>query len=103
MFNVLIVLVGLLGPFVVWAGVFAARKQRAFELVSIFRLLRLWRWISWIIAVVLWLCYLLPFHLPWIYGGSATTFSLGLSFPELSLKTTLRTSAPIGAESGKEA
>jgi len=49
-----------------------------------------WRWLSWTAAVLLWLACLPPLHLHSFYGLSASTFSLGLLFPEQWLKKQLR-------------
>ncbi len=80
----------LLAPFAIWAGVYAALRQGQFTPESMFRVLRAWRWIAWIAAVLLALSSLPPFHLlPWLYFAGASTFSLGLSFPEAWLKKRL--------------
>jgi hypothetical protein len=81
--------VDIIGPFAIWMGIRAAAKRNIFKLHSMFRVLRVWRWLSWTVAVLLWLACFLPLHLQWFYGGCASTFSLGLSFPEYWLKKQL--------------
>jgi hypothetical protein len=89
MFKLLVLSVGTLGPLAIWAGVSGAVKWRLFSPHSMFRLLRIWHWVSWVTALVLWLCYLLPSHVHWLYAGAASTFSAGLVFPESWLKSQL--------------
>jgi hypothetical protein len=79
-------LAGALGPFPIWVAIYLAARQNTFTLDSMFRILRVWRWITWIAGVVLWLLFLLPPHIRWQYGACVSTFSLGLSFPESWLK-----------------
>jgi hypothetical protein len=90
LFRVVSLAVGLIGPFAIWIGIRAAAKRNIFQPHSMFRVLRVWRWLSWTAAVLLWLACLPPLHLHWFYGGCASTFSLGLSFPEYWLKKQAR-------------
>jgi hypothetical protein len=78
--------VGTVGPFAVWAVVYAAFKQRLFPAESMLRLVRAWRWIAWAASILILVCIVLPFHLSWLYAISASAFSAGLSFPESWLK-----------------
>jgi hypothetical protein len=80
--NIFFLVVGILGPFAVWAIVYAAAKQNAFTLDSMFRVLRVLRWVTWISAGLLWESCFPPLHFHWFYGASVSTFSVGLSFPE---------------------
>lgn len=78
-----------LAPFLIWAAIYLAARQNIFTRDSMFRVLRVWRWIAWTVAVGLWLFFLLPPHIHWQYGACANMFSLGLSFPESWLKARL--------------
>jgi hypothetical protein len=86
MSNLAFFVVGILGPFVIWAVVYAATERNAFTVDSMLRVLRILRWVTWIAAGLLWVSCLPPFHLLWFYGASISTFSVGLSFPEGWLK-----------------
>jgi hypothetical protein len=80
--NIFFLVVGILGPFAVWAIVYAAAKQNTFTVDSMFRVLRVLRWVTWISAGLLWVSCFPPLHFHWFYGASVSTFSVGLSFPE---------------------
>ena len=90
---VIFLLVGTVCPFAIWIGVYIATQQDIFTPRSMFRVIRMWRWISYIAAVLLWACWLV-FHLKWLwlYGASMSTLSIGLSFPEHRLKRRLSSS-----------
>lgn len=77
---------GPVGPLAVWAVVYAALKQNLFQAESMLRVLRAWRWITWVASILILVCIVLPFHLSWFYAVSASTFSVGLSLPESWLK-----------------
>jgi hypothetical protein len=85
---VFMLVVGLLGPFAVWAGIYLAVKYNRFTLQSMLRVMRVWRWISWSTGALLLLGTLI-LNLPLAYGLSITTFSIGLSFPQSWLKQRL--------------
>lgn len=89
MLRIVLLFVGMLGPFAIWAGIYLASKLSIFTVDSMFRALRVWRWITWIAGILLWLSCLPPLRLHWFYGASATWFSLGLSFPDSWLKKRL--------------
>jgi hypothetical protein len=81
---------GTLGPFPIWAAICVAARRNIFTPDSMYRVLRFWRWFTWAFAVLLLsLGVLLPPHTHWEYGVCASTFSLGLSFPESWLKRRL--------------
>jgi hypothetical protein len=83
---VIVFLVGIIGPVAIWIGVQIATERNIVTPRSMFRVLRIWHWISWIAAVLLWVCYLAPIHLKWLYGASAAMFSSGLGLAEYWLK-----------------
>ena len=85
MFRTGLFVVGILGPFVIWAGACVAVKQEISKPDSLLRALRVGRWIAWLGAILLWLSFIKQPHW-WVYAGCATTFSIGLSFPEQWLK-----------------
>jgi len=83
---VIVFLVGIFGPLAIWIGVQIATERNIVTPRSMYRVLRIWHWISWIAAVLLWVCYLPPIHLKWFYGGCAATFSAGLGLAQYWLK-----------------
>jgi hypothetical protein len=89
MFTFVLYAVGMLGPFAIWAGIYVAANLNIFTSGSMFRALRVWRWITWIAGILLWLSCLPPFRLHWLYGACASMFSIGLSFPDSWLKRRL--------------
>ena len=85
---VIFFLVGTVAPFAIWMGIYIALHQNIFTPHSMFRVMRMWRWISWSAAVSLGACSFV-FHINWLYCMSASMFSLGLLFPERWLKAQL--------------
>jgi hypothetical protein len=94
MLRTVMFFVGILGPFAIWAGVFVAAQQSLFTPDSMLSALRAWRWIAWVAALSLGLLFFAPLHLHWVYAGCASSFSLGLSFPEFWLKSRLCATNP---------
>lgn len=85
--------VGILCPFVIWIGIHMAMQQDIFTPRSIFRVIRVSRWISYTSAILLWACWLLlQLKWLWLYALSISEFSIGLSFPEHWLKRRLNSS-----------
>lgn len=82
----LVLLVDVVGPLATWASVYIAMTQNIFELRSMLRVLKLWRWLSWISAMLLWIAAFAPLKVPWPYGTMVLTFSIGLAIPENWLK-----------------
>jgi hypothetical protein len=92
---VIFFLVGTVCPFAIWIGIYIATERDILAPHSMFRVIRAWRWISYVAAALLWACWLV-FHLKsrwlWLYGASISTFSIGLSFPERWLKARISSS-----------
>jgi hypothetical protein len=76
-------IVGILGPSVVWFGIWFAAQRKMVKPHSVLGILRACRWIAWIAAGVL---LFLSIHLDRTYWAAIFLFSLGLSFPESWLR-----------------
>jgi len=86
----LAVLIGLAGPLVVWALVFAIERSRVFDQTSVLRVLSAWRLLSWLAAILFLIASCLtspPTSTACSrYFWSILCFSLGLFLPQQWLK-----------------
>lgn len=82
--KLLIIIIALLGPYILWAVVFAAAKRNLFALKSMLRVLSVLHWLLVIVAAVLLLAFF--GQPPSRYGWGALISGFGLMWPEQWLK-----------------
>lgn len=73
------------GPFIVWLGLYIGAKSDL-QLRPTLALIRVVRWIGWILAVALFVVHLVNEDFHSAYSIALFTFSIGLSFPEQWVK-----------------
>jgi hypothetical protein len=86
---------GIVGPFSVWGILYVATRRMPSHLPVLMKRLRVLRWITWCLAIAIWLFSLVSAShashasqlIRWRFGTAFLTFSLGLSIPQSWLQT----------------
>ena len=69
-------------PMIVWFALYVAARWGTIGLASVLPWLRILRWVTWGLAVALFIAHFTHDRFPWAYGAAVFAVSAGLSLPE---------------------